>query len=68
MTTTAPTARWGTIREAAAEAQLSVPTIRRYIKQGLIHAERYGRKLVRVDLNSLEQLRRPLTTERGEQR
>jgi hypothetical protein len=39
---------------------ISVWTIRRYISQGLIQAERVGPRMIRVNLASLEHLGRPL--------
>jgi excisionase family DNA binding protein len=52
--------RWGSVRDAAERRGLSVPTIRRYITQGLIRAERVGPKLIRVDLDSVDNLGTPL--------
>jgi excisionase family DNA binding protein len=51
---------WGTQQEAADIKSLSLKTIRRYISQGLIEAERVGPRLIRVNLNSLDNLGRPL--------
>lgn len=51
---------WGTIRDAAEREQVSTRTIRRWIARGLIRAERIGPRLIRVDLDSLDQLGRPL--------
>ena len=58
-TTAAPARRWGTLDEAAAEATVSVKTIRRAIAAGDIYAERISARRIRVDLNSVAG--RPLT-------
>lgn len=55
---TSPT--WGTIQEAAANKKVSTKTIRRWITDGIIYAERVGPRLIRVDLNSLDRAGRPL--------
>ncbi len=57
-TVTLPT--WGTIQEAADYKKISTKTIRRYIDQGLIDAERVGPRLIRVNLDSLDELGRSL--------
>lgn len=44
----------GTVQEAADYWGVSPKTIRRWIAGSLIHAERVGPKLIRVDLDSLE--------------
>lgn len=51
---------WGTIQQAADRKQVSVKTIRRYITQGLIVAERFGPRLIRVNFSSLDALGRSL--------
>ena len=51
---------WGTIKDAADRKKVSTKTIRRYITDGLIEAERFGPRLIRVNLNSLDALGRPL--------
>ena len=50
----------GTIREGADYLKVSTKTIRRYITQGLIEAERVGPRLIRVNLASLDNLGRSL--------
>ncbi|MET0888163.1 MAG: helix-turn-helix domain-containing protein [Mycetocola sp.] len=50
----ATASRLGTIQDAAAYWSISTKTVRRYIAQGLIKAERIGPRLIRVDLDSLE--------------
>lgn len=57
---TTNTRRWGTIQEAAEEKKVSLSTARRWISSGLIYAERVGPRMIRVDLNTLETLGRPL--------
>lgn len=51
--------RWVTLAEAAESWRCSVKTVRRRIAAGDIYAERFGPRLVRVDLNSIQG--RPLT-------
>ncbi|MDP9026435.1 MAG: helix-turn-helix domain-containing protein [Actinomycetota bacterium] len=62
---TAPT-NWGTVREAATLFKVSDKTIRRMISRGDIRAERIGPRLIRVDLNSLESIGRPLQWSGGD--
>lgn len=52
--------QWGTIAAAAAEWQVSPVTIRRMIARGEIKAERFGPRLIRVDLSSLDNASHPL--------
>jgi excisionase family DNA binding protein len=47
-------AEWGTIQQAAERYQVSPQTIRRYITHGLIEAERFGPRLIRVNLASIQ--------------
>lgn len=51
---------WGTVKEAAELRKVSVKTIRRYITAGLIEAERFGPRLIRVNLASLDRVGKPL--------
>lgn len=51
---------WGTIKEAAERKKISVWTVRRYISAGLVEAERIGPRLIRVNLDSLDNLGRSL--------
>jgi excisionase family DNA binding protein len=44
----------------AAIADVSVRTLRRYIAQGRLTGYRVGPRLVKVDLNELEKLARPI--------
>ena len=56
-----PLARnWGTVSQAADSQHVSTKTIRRWIADGIIYAERIGPRLIRVDLDSLETAGRPL--------
>lgn len=57
--------RWGTIQQAAERKSVSVRTIRRYISQGLVRAERIGPRLIRVDLESVDRLGRSLQPQYG---
>lgn len=52
--------RWGTVREAAEIAGLHTMTIRRYINAGDLPARRVSKKLIQVDLDAVECLKRPL--------
>ena len=52
--------QWVTVQEAAETYGLSTKTIRRYITQGLIEANRFGPRLIRVNLTSLSKLGKPL--------
>lgn len=51
---------WGTIQEAADRYKVSAKTIRRMITRGQIEAKRFGPRLIRVNLASLEQAGRSL--------
>ena len=52
MSTTLP--RKGTIAETAEYYAVSTKTVRRWIAAGLIHAERVGPHLIRVDIDSMQ--------------
>jgi len=56
----------GTVQEAADYLKVSTKTIRRYITQGLVEAERVGPRLIRVNLASLDDLGRSLQYVGGE--
>ena len=56
----------GTVQEAADYLKVSTKTIRRYITQGLVEAERVGPRLIRVNLASLDNLGRSLQYMGGE--
>jgi excisionase family DNA binding protein len=51
---------WGSIPEAATRCGVSTNTLRRFITQGLVYAERVGPKRIRVDLTSVDELGTPL--------
>lgn len=46
---------WGTMEDAALYLGVSSKTIRRRIADGSIRAKKFGPRLVRVDMHSLEQ-------------
>jgi excisionase family DNA binding protein len=50
---------------AAAYADVSTRTLRRYIAHGRLTGYRVGPRLVKVDLTELDQLARPIPTARG---
>jgi excisionase family DNA binding protein len=52
--------RWGSIDEAAAHLSVSRDTLRRMISRGEIRADRFGKRLIRVDLNALDAAGKPL--------
>jgi excisionase family DNA binding protein len=52
------------LAEAAAYAKLSVRTVRRYIASGRLTGYRIGPRLIRVDLEELESLARPIPAAR----
>jgi len=56
----------GTVQQAADYLKVSTKTIRRYITQGLVEAERVGPRLIRVNLASLDNLGRSLQYLGGE--
>ena len=53
-------AHWGTIAEAAERYALSSDTIRRMIARNEIEAKRFGPRLIRVNLASIEDAAQPL--------
>lgn len=50
---------------AAGHADVSTRTLRRYIAQGRLTGYRVGPRLLKVDLNEVEQLARRIPTARG---
>lgn len=56
----APSTGWGTIPQAAEHYQLSTDSIRRMIARGEIEAKRFGPRLIRVNLASIEASARPI--------
>jgi excisionase family DNA binding protein len=57
---------WGTVKEAADRKKVSTKTIRRYITAGIIEAERFGPRLIRVNLTSLDTVGRSLQYRDGD--
>ena len=51
---------WGTIQQAADRYKVSAKTVRRLIARGEIEAKRFGPRLIRINLASLEQAGRSL--------
>lgn len=51
---------WATIQDASAYYALSVKTLRRMISRGDIEAKRFGPRLIRVNLASIEAAAKPL--------
>ena len=45
---------WATIAEAAEHFRCNPKTIRRRIPDGSLHAERFGPRLIRVDIDSFQ--------------
>ncbi|GAB93724.1 helix-turn-helix domain-containing protein [Gordonia rhizosphera] len=54
------TRRLESISDAAAYADILVRTIRRFIADGRLNAYRIGLRLVKVDLNDLDAMMRPV--------
>jgi excisionase family DNA binding protein len=52
--------RMGTAAAAAEQVPCSEKTIRRYIAAGRLHGYRVGPRMIRVDLDELDELLRPL--------
>jgi excisionase family DNA binding protein len=52
--------QWGTMEDAAKMIATSVDTIRRMITRGEIEAKRFGPRLIRVNLTTLEASGKPL--------
>lgn len=60
-----PAPRWATLTEAADYWRVSERTVRRMIASGWIDAERFGKRLIRVNLNSAPGTDRALPAYRG---
>ena len=61
MTAEAPAPpRWGSIDQVAEHLAVSRQTVRRMISAGEIPARRFGKRLIRVDLNALDVSGKPL--------
>ena len=52
--------RWATVAEAAVYARCSQRTIRRWVSQRRLPANRVGPRRIEIDLNELDKLRRPI--------
>jgi excisionase family DNA binding protein len=59
---TPPPRRLGSIPTAAEMAVCSTKTIRRLIAQGDLTGYRLGSRMIRVDLNELDEIMRPIPT------
>jgi len=60
------TRRLASIVAAADYASVSTKTIRRYIAAGRVTGYRAGPRLIRIDLNDLDAMLRPIPTAGGE--
>ena len=56
--------RLASLKEAAGYADLNTRTLRRYIASGRITGYRVGPKLLKVDLNELDSIVRPVAAAR----
>ena len=54
--------RWATLPEAAIYSHVPRSTLRRWIAQGLLPAERVGPRRIQIDLNDLDALRQTIPT------
>ena len=54
--------RWSELAPAAQYAHISTKTLRRMIAAGELRAYRFGPRLLRVDLNEVDALFRPIPT------
>lgn len=54
--------RYAPLKEASEYSRLSVKTLRRYIVDGRLTGYRADPKLIRIDLNELDKLIRPIAT------
>lgn len=57
-----PAAEWLSLQRAAALYGVSVDTLRRRIAEGRLPASRFGVRLIRVRVEDLERLYRPIPT------
>ena len=60
-----PPRRLATVAQAAEYAACSPKTVRRYISAGTLTGYRMGKRLIRVDLNELDRLLRPIPSARS---
>ena len=56
---------YASIRVAAQYREVSEKTLRRYISEGRLTGYRFGPRMIRVDLNELDALFRPIPTANG---
>ena len=56
--------RWATLAEAAIYSKVPRSTLRRWIAQGRLPANRLGPRRIQVDLNDLDAMRQPIPAER----
>ena len=54
--------RWASLEDAAAHIHVSPKTVRRMIAAGTVTGYRFGPRMLRVDLNELDALARPIPT------
>lgn len=57
--------RWGSIDEAAEHLDVHPRTIRRMIAEGRLTGYRLGPRIIRVDLNEVDELLRPIPSAKG---
>jgi excisionase family DNA binding protein len=60
--TTTPRPQWATLEVAAEHIGASTKTVRRMIAAGTVTGYRFGPRMLRVDLNELDALARPIPT------
>lgn len=58
--------RFASIAEAALHCDVSTRTLRRYISSGLLTGYRIGPRILRVDLDEVDGLARPIPTARND--
>lgn len=58
--TTVTVAQWGTMEDAAAVLAVDRATIRRMISRREVEAQRFGPRLIRVNMSALASAGRPL--------
>ncbi|MDQ1576652.1 MAG: Helix-turn-helix domain [Microbacteriaceae bacterium] len=55
--------QWLSMRAAAVELSVSEQTVRRWVRSGILHGERFGPRVIRVDLDRVRH--EPLGPESG---
>lgn len=65
-TRTPPPRRWASLAEGADYLEVAQKTLRRLIAAGTVTGYRLGRRSVRVDLNELDALLRPIPSAKAE--